>query len=161
MTIEELGSIGEAIAAIATIGTLFYLALQIRASNRLSRAEAWRSPNSDLNALNASFGTNAVFRSAISRCYFEGLGRDAFETDDRVVLDLYLISLTNIYEQIFREVREGILPEEALSDFGARNVIATTYYQESWSVLRGNFGHSFVEYFEESSGLVQESQGDA
>lgn len=34
MTIEELGSIGELVAAIATIVTLVYLALQIRQSNR-------------------------------------------------------------------------------------------------------------------------------
>lgn len=34
MTIEELGSLGELLAAIATIVTLGYLALQIRQSNR-------------------------------------------------------------------------------------------------------------------------------
>jgi hypothetical protein len=125
MNIQDIGSIGEFIAAIATLGTLFYLVLHIRASNRLYRAEAWRAPNTDLNTLNAQFGTDPVFRSAIRRCYWENLGRESFEGDEMVPLDLYLISLTNICEQIFREVREGILAEEALGDFGAQNVIAT------------------------------------
>lgn len=40
MTIQELGSVGEFVAAIATIATLFYLALQIRQSVSLSRSAA-------------------------------------------------------------------------------------------------------------------------
>ena len=40
MTIQELGSIGEFVAAIATIATLAYLAIQIRASARASAVEA-------------------------------------------------------------------------------------------------------------------------
>ena len=42
MTIQELGSISELIAAIATVVTLAYLALQIRQHSRSSRAEAAR-----------------------------------------------------------------------------------------------------------------------
>ena len=38
LTLEELGNIGELIAAIATVATLFYLALQIRQNTHLLRA---------------------------------------------------------------------------------------------------------------------------
>ena len=65
MTVQDLGSLGEFVAAIATVATLIYLASQIRASNRLARAEASRTPNSDLNSLNAAFGTDPIFRAAI------------------------------------------------------------------------------------------------
>ncbi len=64
MTIQDLGSIGEVVGAIATVASLIYLAVQVRASNRLARAEASRSPNSDLNSLNAAFGTDPTFRAA-------------------------------------------------------------------------------------------------
>jgi hypothetical protein len=40
LTIEQLGSVGEFIAAIATIATLAYLALQIRQSNRSHQLSA-------------------------------------------------------------------------------------------------------------------------
>lgn len=40
MSIQDLGSIGEFIAAIATILTLVYLALQIRQNTAVSRAAA-------------------------------------------------------------------------------------------------------------------------
>lgn len=148
MNIEVIGTVAEVVAAIATIGTLFYLALQIRTSNRLSKAEALRSPRSDLNNLNAAFGTNDQFRKALARCYYDNASRSSFELDDTVILDMYLISVTNNYEQIYREVKEGVLSKSALNDFAGRNILATNYYLESWPIIRANFGPSFVAYFE-------------
>ncbi len=40
MTIQDLGSIGEFVAAIATIATLAFLAIQIRHSNQAARTSA-------------------------------------------------------------------------------------------------------------------------
>jgi len=40
MTIEELGSIGELVGAIATVATLIYLAIQIRSNSRITRSAA-------------------------------------------------------------------------------------------------------------------------
>jgi hypothetical protein len=50
MTIQDFGSIGEFVAAIATILTLSYLALQIRLSARASIAEAERQTLSEYTA---------------------------------------------------------------------------------------------------------------
>lgn len=43
MTIQDLGSIGELVAAIATIATLFYLAIQIRSNTSVVRSAAAQS----------------------------------------------------------------------------------------------------------------------
>ena len=43
MTIQDLGSVGEVVGAIATVGTLLYLAVQIRANTKATRAEARRN----------------------------------------------------------------------------------------------------------------------
>ena len=42
VTIQDLGSIGELVAAIATVATLAYLAVQIRQNNRALRATAYK-----------------------------------------------------------------------------------------------------------------------
>ena len=52
MTIEDLGSIGELVAAIATIATLFYLAVQIRQNTRTVEAAAFQSGVDGINHLN-------------------------------------------------------------------------------------------------------------
>ena len=146
MTIQDLGSAGEFVAAIATVATLIYLAVQLRGSNRLARASASRAPNSDLNGLNAAFGTDPGFREAM-RKILNGASRAELEPDQRTVLDFYLISITNIQEQLFREIRAGILERDAL-DFGGAGLFRLPFYRSSWPLYRGYLSSSFVTEFE-------------
>lgn len=146
MTIQDLGSLGELVAASATVATLIYLAIQIRASNRLARAEASRTPNSDLNSLNSAFGTAPVFRAAMRRV-LTGASRNELEADDRTIIDFYLISITNIQEQLAREIREGILDPDAL-DFGGAGLFLLPYYRTSWPLYRNYLSSAFVHDFE-------------
>lgn len=37
VTLDDLGNLGEIVAAVATVATLLYLAVQLRASNQLTR----------------------------------------------------------------------------------------------------------------------------
>lgn len=149
--LQDLGNLGELIAAIATVATLIYLAEQIRASNRLARAEASRSPNSDLNSVNAAFGTDPTFRAAI-RLVLGGASRDELEPEQRTAVDFYLISLTNIQEQLAREIREGILDADAL-DFGGAGAFRLPYYRTSWPLYRPYLSAAFAEAFERQLGL--------
>jgi len=156
MNWDAIGAIGEVIGAMAVVLSLIYLATQVHVSNRLARAEAWRTPNSDLNALNASFATDPIYRAAFYKVAWENAIRSELEKDEAVVLDAYFISILNIYEQIFREIREGTLTDEAIKDFGAQSMLQLTYFRSSWHFYRGSLGHSFVVYFEESFNLGAE-----
>ena len=49
MTIQQLGSIGEFVAAIATLATLIYLALQIRRNTAVARATGTSEHTAALN----------------------------------------------------------------------------------------------------------------
>jgi len=64
MNWEMLGAVADTAGAIAVVVSLVYLSRQVADTNRLARAEASRAPNSDLNMLNASFGTDRAFRAA-------------------------------------------------------------------------------------------------
>jgi hypothetical protein len=151
VTIQDLGSLGEFVAAVATVATLVYLSIQIRASNRLARAEASRTPNSDLNSLNATFATHPAFQSAI-RQVLTGAVRADLEEPDRILVDYYLISITNIQEQLAREIREGILDPDAM-DFGGAGLFQLPYYRTSWPIYRGYLSSPFVRDFEKKYDL--------
>lgn len=146
MTIQDLGSIGEFVAALATVATLLYLSAQIRSSNRLARAEASRAPNSDLNAINAAFGTDVAFRVAF-RKVLSGATRAELGPDERIGVDFYMISITNLQEQLAREIRAGILQPEAL-DFGGAGLFLLPYYRASWPLYRSYLSSHFVGEFE-------------
>jgi hypothetical protein len=146
MNWDVVSAMSEVAGVVAVVVSLLYLSRQIRMSNQLARAEASRTPTSDLNMLNASFGSNPAFQSALRKA-IEGLERRDFEPDDRVLLDLYFVSVTNIYEQLVREVREGILDEQAL-DFGGKGLFELPFYRTSWPILRPFLSSSFVVEFE-------------
>jgi len=146
MNWDMVSAFSEVAGVLAVVVSLLYLSRQVRMSNQLARAEASRSPTSDLNMLNASFGVNPSFQSALRRA-IEGLERPDFEPDERVLLDLYFVSVTNIYEQLLREVREGILEENVL-DFGGKGLFELPFYRTSWPILKPFLSTSFAEEFE-------------
>lgn len=148
---EMVSAMSEMAGVLAVVISLIYLSRQVRMGNMLARAEASRTPTSDLNMLNASFGQNPAFQAALRKA-IEGLERPAFEPDDRVLLDLYLVSVTNIYEQLLRETREGILGDEAL-DFGGKGLFELPFYRTSWPILRPFLSTSFVTEFEKRHSL--------
>ena len=146
MNWEAAGAIGEIAGALAVVLSLVYLARQVGMSNRLARAEAYRMPNSELNSINAGFGTDPIFRSGI-RQVLHGASRADLDEDERILVDYYLVSITNTYVQLAREVKEGILAPEAL-DFGGKGLFKLPYYRTSWSLYRDHLSSEFVEEFE-------------
>ncbi len=148
---EMVSAVSEVAGVGAVVISLLYVSRQLRMSNQLARAEASRTPTSDLNMLNASFGSNPAFQSALRKA-IEGQERAVFEPDDRVLLDLYFVSVTNIYEQLVREVREGILDEQAL-DFGGKGLFELPFYRTSWPILRPFLSSAFVGDFEKRYSL--------
>ena len=49
MTIQDLGSIGELIAAIATVATLVYLAIQLKQNTRALRSQTFQQSSMDMS----------------------------------------------------------------------------------------------------------------
>jgi hypothetical protein len=151
MNWDMLSAVSEFAGVVAVVISLLYVSRQISMSNRLARAEASRTPTSDLNMLNASFGPNPEFQAALRKA-IEGQERPDFEPDERVLLDFYLVSVTNIYEQLTREVREGVLDEESL-DFGGKGLFELPFYRTSWPILKPFLSSSFTADFEKRYSL--------
>jgi hypothetical protein len=114
----------------------------MRTSNKLARAEAFRTPNAQLNAVNATFGLDPVFQPAI-RKILNGAQRTELKPNERTILDYYLTSLCNIYDQLSREMTESILNSDA-SDFGGKGMFELPYFAESWPLYKQHLSSKFV-----------------
>ncbi len=87
MTIEQFGSIGEVIGALATVATLAYLAIQIRRSNLLTTVESNRFMANATGACLLAIAQDAD----VARVFRQGLGdRGSLNADDTVRFDLLL-----------------------------------------------------------------------
>lgn len=156
MNWDMLGAIGEIAGAAAVVASLVYLARQVALSNRLSRLEAWRSRLSELTGLNASFGANPRFHRAMLKVFQGALEADLDE-DEFCLVSSYSISAAAIYQQLFREVQDGILAEHALDEFPGRVVFDLPFFHAGWPVTRRTLGGPFVEFAEGRHDLPRES----
>lgn len=111
-TIQDYGSLGEFISAVATVVTLAYLALQVRQNTKAVRAAAVDSGIGHSMGVRESLYENA----SLAHIYIEGSkDPEALPEEDRVRFRLpyhnILLSLWNIFSQ----TRLAGLPEETWS----------------------------------------------
>lgn len=146
-----IGTLAQIVSTLAVVLSVIYLARQVEVANRLARAEASRTPNSDLNSLNASFGTDPVFRMAMQQLV-NGASRAEVEATLRMAADFYLISITNLQEQLVREIKAGALSADA-QDFGGAGLFSLPYFKTSWVLYRRYFSSGAVGQFEKQFNL--------
>jgi len=150
---QMIGALGEIAGATAVVVSLVYLARQMALGNRLAQAEAWRSRFGELTNLNAAFGVDPRFHRAMVKVYRGALEAD-LEDDEVSLVSSYTISVAAIYEQLFREVRDGVLEQRALDEFVGRGIFDLPFYRAGWAFHRQVLGRPFVEYVEKLHGLA-------
>ena len=147
MTIQELGSIGEFVAAIATLATLAYLALQIRQNTREAQAASRSSVSQAFANLLVSVGTDSETSKICRRGFFDPESLDA---DDTFRFDLVIHSMFQNFETAFAQRSRNTLTEE---DWVKWAVILKQYnaqkgVQAFWSRSAEAFNPSFRRYVE-------------
>lgn len=81
MSIQDLGAIGELLAAIATLATLIYLALQIRQNSRNLQESTSASMNQGWASINTRLSSDPQFASIFIRGRANLNDLDAVETE--------------------------------------------------------------------------------
>lgn len=149
MDLQDLGSLGEFLAAIATIATLFYLALQIRQSTRTTQASAhdtilaqWRE---HLRETFTSNSTNLeVWRKGLSD--FESL--DAAEKARfTFIISQEQLFIENMVQQHERRNIESDLLQPWLDYFSRE--IRTPGGTIWWEMVSPGLNPSFVKTMQE------------
>jgi hypothetical protein len=111
VTIQDWGSIGEVIAAVATVATLIYLALQIRANTTALRMESRRAESQSGDVyISAIIGSPDV-----ARMFNEGLADPTRLCPEDVTRFSFLLgSFVGAEATAFDEVKIGFAPGHTL-----------------------------------------------
>ena len=108
MTLEDLGNIGEFVAAIGVVASLIYLAVQIRQNTKSSRVAANQSVTASYIDLNTRLGENEGLADVVRR----GLRDvDALSDPERGRFYSYLTSMILILANQYAMYRQGVLTE--------------------------------------------------
>jgi hypothetical protein len=109
MTIENLGNIGEFVAAMATLITLAYLAVQIRQNTRAVRAASHHSVTDSFNHINSIIGTDPA-AARIFRLGLEGL--ENLDEDEQFSFAFLMLGYMRVFETLFYQRDIGAAEEQ-------------------------------------------------
>ena len=109
MSLQELGNIGEFLAAIATLLTLFYLATQIRQNTKAVKASSHHAVTDSFNHLNSIIGTDVV-AARVMRLGLEDLTN--LSEDEQFSFGFLMLGYMRIFETLFYQRENGTAEEQ-------------------------------------------------
>ena len=148
VTIQDLGSIGELIAAVATLVTLAYLAIQIRQNTRALRASTFQEISSSMGIVSEAIATHPDLSQLIVKAT-DGIGN--LTPEEKVRYNFIFLMTFRRLESVFVQGRLGSL-EPGLTEGFERSVIGTIARgpgQEWWKTAKPAFSVGFVAYVDE------------
>ena len=150
MNIQDLGSLGELIAAIATVATLLYLAIQIRFNTSVALSDAETELQTRWNAMLSEWSGSTTSANVIRRgmADFELLSRD-----EQLVFNGYLSNLVNLHRIAARMHEKNLVKDDLLdsASFVVVSVLKTPGGAAWWGQMREWFlGNDYVDHLLET-----------
>jgi hypothetical protein len=160
MSLEDLGNIGEFVAAVAVIVSLIYLAVQIRQNTTSVRLSNYLSSETMESNL---FG-RVVENANLARLY--RIGRtdfDALNEDERLRFTALMSLHFRAYEQMFLQHRRGLIEPDV---WAARREAMFRWtlepgVHEMWKKRSHSFSEGFQELYEQMRARAGEDTGEA
>ena len=149
MTIQELGSIGELIAALATIGTLAYLAIQVRQNTRALRSSTFQEISNDMSVSSETVAAHPDLSVVLVKGA-ENLAH--LSPDERLRFSFFLLMTFRRLESIFIQRRLGFIAPELTEGFerSVISVIASGGGAEWWDSAKPALSADFVAYVDQA-----------
>lgn len=147
MTIQDLGSIGEIVGAIATVASLIYLAVQIRANTQTARSAAAQSVHEAF----ATWYRMLAADADLSQIAVNGLrDYEALSESERARFVATFMAFLSCSQDAFIKWREGSLSLELWSgwELVMMNLLIPPGGRAFWQERGYLFGKEFGDYVE-------------
>ena len=152
MTIEDLGNLGDLIAAIATVATLIYLAQQIRKNSKYVQGA---STQALLELEITTFALKAKYANVYRRGCANILDLD---DDERIVFVQVVSSEMSLFHSAFTQVQNGLIDGNAAFDRDwKRFYLKQSGFQAIWSEIKIAYPKEFRQHLD----AVQKTVEDA
>ena len=157
VTIQELGSLGEILAAAATVITLIYLSIQIKLNNRLAISTIENQLNSREYERRFAIAMDPAFAAFLARDW----RTDPLNDAERTQAAQYVTMLVIDARETFLQNKLGFVSSELLESRMTRlkmGVMESQVAKSVWAVYRKIVEQDFAAYFEAEifpSGLAE------
>lgn len=148
MTIEDLGNLGDLIAAIATVATLLYLAQQIRRSTKSvegSSVQAILELEIQTNAFKAQYAN--IYRRGCANILDLDLDLD---DDERVTFEQLVSAEMSLFGSACIQVQNGLMnDDDAFDRDWIRFYLKQPGFQEMWSEIKIAYSNEFRQHLDD------------
>lgn len=153
MNWEAASTIAEIVGAGGVIASLIYLAVQIRQSTKVSRAEMTK----DLYLASRTAIMDIASNDALAK-----ISTDIrqFENEDLMRRNMFYQSFFRLYELQFNLNGQGLLDGDIARSYALviQMWAKTIYFSDYWGRHRGEFNESFAAYVDEQVNLVSSAE---
>ena len=147
MTLQDLGSIGEFIAAIATLITLIYLAAQIRQNTRSVRSATSASISDSLSRVTETLSS----QPELARIWFQGGEQyESLSEDERRRFHLALLTYMRRLENAFYQQERGFVDPDhwQTTERSLASALGRPGAMYWWTRSKHLYSDRFVEFVE-------------
>jgi len=148
MNFVELGALGEVIAALATVGTLGYLAVQIRLSNKLAISSIEHNLNTRVYDRRFTISRDDEFCEFLSRDW----NSSELSRTEKTKIAQYVTMLIIDAREVFLQDKFGFVSEHLLSarlDVLKLGIMQNPTSKSVWASYRKLVDPDFAKYFEQ------------
>ena len=150
MNWAAIATVAELIGAAGVIASLIYLAIQIRLSTKVSRAELTK----DLYLVSVTAIRDIASDDTLAR-----ISQDIreFESEELMRRNMFYQSFFRLYELQYNLWAQGLLDDNIARSYEliVRMWASTRYFPEYWNRHRGEFNEEYAAYVDKQLIIVQ------
>ena len=148
MTIQDLGSIGELIAALVTVLTLGYLAIQLKMNTNVLRSQTFQQSSMDMSLTANAISSSNELASILIKAK-DGL--DILNPVERLRFHFWMLVAIRRFEAIYIQGVYGSIDPVRIKGFEKSiiTLLASGGSNDWWKITKNAFSRDFVQYADE------------
>jgi hypothetical protein len=161
VSLQDLGSIGEFVAAIATIATLVYEAVQVRQNTRALRSSTFQGIAEDMSRTTEAIATHPELSALMVKA---SSGLEHLTPEERVRYSFAFLMVFRRLEAVYVQAQLGSIEQEMTAGFerSAIPVLLGPGGSEWWKTAKSGFSARFSAHVDArlASGNLQSIHPD-
>jgi hypothetical protein len=147
VSIQDLGSIGELVAALATLATLIYLAVQVRQNTRAIKSATFQNITAEMGRNVEPISANADLAAILVKGVHNP---GSLTAEERLRLSSVFVASFRRMESVYVQNKLGSIDDELQAGFelSMATLLATPFGIEWWQGAKITFYEPFVAHLD-------------
>ena len=144
MNIQDLGSIGELIAALATLLTLGYLAIQLKQNTSALKSQTFQQSSMDMSLTANSVSSDGELAKIIIKAEN---GIASLSSDEKLRFHFWMLVAVRRFEAIYIQALYGSIEKDRIEGFETSILsLLSNVGNEWWNLTKSAFSNDFIGY---------------